>query len=141
MKKPILICLFLLAIIQFSKAQTIPLEIYSSNRFWKSDKTKTGSGFKFRNTTTVKQPYVFTIYKYHITFKDRNFTTYKINKVEAKWSDATHYLVSDLKGQTFMVIKSDIIIDNKHTYNIEIIKTAKDGKELAVTMYDVKKVK
>jgi hypothetical protein len=140
MKKSIFISLFLLIIVQFAKAKTVPLEIYSSNRFWKSDKTKTGS-FKLRNATIVKQPYLFTIYKDHITFKNQGINIYKINKIEAKWSDATHYLVSDPKGQSFMIIKNDEVLGNKHSYSITIMKTTQDGKWLSVTQFDLKRVK
>jgi len=141
MKKSICIILLLLEIIQFSDAQVAPSEIYSSKRFWRSDKTKTGTGFKFRNATNVKRRYTFAIYKDCIKLTNKESTLYKINKIDGHYLDATHYLVSNSSGQPFLIIVGNVIVDNKHSYDITVIKTAKDGKTLSVTKFDVKKLK
>ena len=141
MKKPICIILFLFGMVRFSVAQTTTLEIYSSKKFWESDKVKNGVGFKFRNTIFLKQPYLFIIYKDHITFKGKQNITYKVNKIESQYQDSVHYLVSDSNGQSFTIIIDDNIIDSKHYSGITIIKTGKDGRDVAVTRYDVKKQK
>ena len=141
MRKLSYIISFLFGVIQVTNAQVKPLEIYSSKRFWKSDKTKTGTGFKFRTATNVKRELLFTIYKDHITLTNKKDIIYKINKIDAKYTDATHYLVSDLHKQSYAITIDDDVIDKKHIYGITIIKTAKDGKYLSVTRFDVNKIK
>lgn len=141
MKYPIFLSLLFLIFVQFSNAQVAPSEVYSSTRFWRSDKTKTGTGFKFRNATNVKREYLFAIYKDHIKLSNQKTTIYKIDKIDGHYSDATHYLVSNSSGQSFLIIVDNYIINKKHIYGITIIETAKNGKTLSVTRFDVKKLK
>ena len=140
MKKTICAILTLCWVVQFSTAQNTPLEIYSAYRFYLSDKTPTGSGFKLRHFTNVKHKYLFSVYNDHIVYSNKENIVYKIYKVK-RYSDATHYLVNDPSRQYFDITIDDDIFDKKHLYGVTLTKTDKNGSRLSVTRFDVKKIK
>jgi len=58
-----------------------------------------------------------------------------------KFTNSNHYWVRDSNGQYFQIETSDYLINNKHRCAIDIEKTDKNGKWLAVTRYEVNRVK
>jgi len=132
MKKAVCLIFSLFLAIQFSKAQTAPSEIFSAFRYYNSDKTPTGSGFKMRHFINIKSPCLFSIYSDHITFRSRKTINYKIYKMQ-KYTESKHYWVKDADGQYFQIGTSD--------WNVTIEKTDKNGKGLAMTLFNIKRIK
>jgi hypothetical protein len=132
MKKTICLIFTLCWIVQISIAQTAPLEIYSAYRFYKSDKTPTGTGFKLRHFTKVKHEYLFSIYRDHVAYTNKKTIIYKIYKVK-RYADTSHYLTTDSSGRYF-----DIVVSN---YAVTLMQTDKDGKWISITRFDVNKRK
>jgi len=133
--------LFYLLTMSFSYAQEKPLQIYSSTRLWRSDKTKTGSGFKFRNTTNVKKPYLFAIYKDHISLTRGKSTVYQIKRKDDHYSNSVHYFLTNSKNQYFEFTLSWSNEDNNPDYAFTVVETTKHGKALSVTRFVLKKIK
>jgi len=140
MKKTACIILILFLTIQLSAVEVPPLEIYSAYRFYLSDKTKTGTGFKLRHFTKVKHKYLFSVYQDHIIYTTEQRILYKIYKIKS-YTNSVHYFVKDISGQYFEIVINDDVLEKKHFYAVTILKTDKAGKWLSVIRFDVNKVK
>ncbi|MFI5159312.1 MAG: hypothetical protein ACHQF4_10635 [Sphingobacteriales bacterium] len=139
MKKFVCLVLILCWVIQFSTAQTKPIEIYSAYRYYKSDKTKTGV-FKYRHFINLKPKYIFSFYSDRIILKSKNIIVFKIHKTK-KHLNSTDYLVDDPTGQYFDIVIESAVIDSKHYYDISLLKTDKNGNWLSDTRFNVNRVK
>lgn len=140
MKKLACLTLLFSGIVIFSYAQIIPLEKYSAYRFYLSDKTKTGTGFKLRHFTNVKNELLFLVYNDRIAYTNQGTIVYKIYKIK-RYADTTHYLVNDSSGQYFDIVISDEVVNKNHFYAVTVMKTDKNGNWLSLTSFDVKKIK
>lgn len=142
MKKTICLYFTICLITQISIAQNTPLEIYSSNRFWKSDKTKAGDAFNFKNTTNSKYEYIFFIYADTITITyNKQKIVFTITKRKSLFKDATGYFVSSSNGNSFLVEVDSRKIGNKQDYDIELMRIDKYGIAQSLTRFDIKKLK
>lgn len=139
MKRIACLVLFQFSLIQFVIAQETPLEKYSAYRYYKSDKTKTGTGYKLRNYEVLLRRCLFYVYKDSIVYTTKGSTVYKIYKIK-RYSDDTHYFANDSSGEYFDIVIYHSEFGNQTYYAVNVFKTDKNGNWLGLTRFDLNKI-